>query len=113
MLLLQIPRDVVQVDVLGRQLGSRNLVHSAYKLATKEPFGHLLIDLDPRCSKQLQFCSHLTNDFSVFYIVGNSQKKIELDEQFTTSDYFQTAHQLQSCSSSSRLFISMITLSNF
>ena len=98
MLLLKNPRAVVQVDVLGRQLGSRNLVQSAYKLATKEPFGHLLIDLDPRCSEHLRFCSHLTNDLSIFYIVGNSQKKIELDEQFTTSDYFQTAHQLQTCS---------------
>ena len=48
MLLLKNPRDVVQVNVLGRQLISRNVVQSAYKLATKEPFGHLLIDLDPR-----------------------------------------------------------------
>ena len=106
MLLLKNSRDVVQVDLLGRQLGSRNFVQSAYKLATKEPFGHLLIDLDPRCSEHLRFCSHLTNDLSIFYIVGNSQQKIELDEQFRTSDYFQTAHQLQTCSEALRAYSS-------
>ena len=87
--LLKNPQDVVKFDVLGRQLRSRDLVQSAYKLATEEPFGHLLIYLDTRCSEHLRFYSHLTDDFSIFYIVGISQKKIELDEQFTPSDYFQ------------------------
>ena len=104
MLLPKNPRDVVQVDVLGRQMGSRNLVQSAYKLATKEPFGHLLIDYDPRWSEQLRFCSHLTNDRSIFYILEYSQQKIEIDEQFTTSDYFQTAHQIQTCSEALRAY---------
>ena len=37
--LLKNPQDVVQFDALGRQLRSRDLVQSAYKLATEEPFG--------------------------------------------------------------------------
>ena len=30
-----------------------------YQLATKEPFGHLLIDLDPKISDCLRYCSNI------------------------------------------------------
>ena len=61
MLLEKNPRDTIQNNVPGRQLGNRKLVLLAYRLATKEPFGHLLIDLDPRCSAHLRECSKLTD----------------------------------------------------
>ena len=41
------PRDVEQIRVLGRQIGYRKILLEAYKGGTSEPFGHLLIDLDP------------------------------------------------------------------
>ena len=102
MLLQKNPRDILQIDVLGRQLGNRKLVLSAYKLATKEPFGHLLIDLDPRCSEHLRLCSKLTDPHTIFYCSEISQNKLELDEYFTSSDYFQTAYRLQTCSEALR-----------
>ena len=92
------PRDILQIDALGRQLGNRKLVLSAYKLATKESFGHLLIDLDPRCSELLWLCSKLTDAHTKFYCSEISQIKLELDEYLTSPDYFQTAHRLQTCS---------------
>ena len=97
MLLLKNPRDIIQIDVLGRQLGSRNLLLSAYKTATQEPFGHLLIDLNPRCCEQLRLCSNLTDNFTIFYSSQTLDNKIQLDESFTSSDYFQTAYGLQTC----------------
>ena len=102
MVLQKTPRDILQIDALGRQLGNRKLVLSAYKLATREPFGHLLIDLDPRCSELLRLCSKLTDPHTIFYCSEISQIEIELDEYFTTSDYIQTAYRLQSCSEALR-----------
>lgn len=62
LLLLKNPRDIVQIDYLGRQLGCRSVLLSAYKQATDETFGHLLIDLDPRCSELLRLSSRIHTD---------------------------------------------------
>ena len=102
MLLQKNPRDILQIDALGRQLGNRKLVLSVYRLATKKPFGHLLIDLDSRCSEHLRLCSKLADPHTIFYCSEISQNKLELDEYFTSSDYFQTADRLQTCSEALR-----------
>ena len=40
-----------------------------YQLATKEPFGHLHIDLDQKISDGLQYCSKITEPVSTaFYL---------------------------------------------
>ena len=40
----------------------------AYKLATTEPFGHLMIDLDPKTSQGLRFTSQFIGpDPSIFF----------------------------------------------
>ena len=40
-----------------------------YELATKQPFGHLLIDLDPKTSEALRYCSNnVPPGPSVFYL---------------------------------------------
>ena len=45
------------------------LIKEAYKLATAEPFGHLMIDLDLKTSQGLRFSSQLIGpDPSIFYI---------------------------------------------
>ena len=48
--LFKSPRDVQQLDLLGRQLNVSKFLRSCYELATRDSFGHLLIDLDPRTS---------------------------------------------------------------
>ena len=63
------PRDVQQIAFIGRQLDNTNFLKSSYDLAVKEPFGHLLIDLNPNTSDSLRFCSNIVPPGpSVFYI---------------------------------------------
>ena len=63
------PRDIQQVSFIGRQLDNTNFLKESYELATKEPYGHLLIDLDPNTSEALRFCSNIVPPGpSVFYI---------------------------------------------
>lgn len=86
MLLLRNPRDTYQIDCLGRQLGCREHLLSAYKRATQDQFGHLLIDLDPRLNENLRLSSNITSKTSIFFC-NTSSKVIELDDSFTTLVY--------------------------
>ena len=62
-------RDIQQIEYLGKQLNCLQLIKEAYKLATTEPFGHLMIDLDPKTIQGLRFSSQLIGpDPSIFYI---------------------------------------------
>ena len=36
-----------------------NFLKESYEFATKQPFGHLLIDLDPKTSDFLRYCSNI------------------------------------------------------
>ena len=41
----------------------------AYKKATREPFGHLLIDIDPHIDSKLKFASRCSGtEPSIFYL---------------------------------------------
>ena len=46
-ILFKSPRDIQQLDHLGRQLSAPKFLRQSYGVATKDSFGHLLIDLDP------------------------------------------------------------------
>ena len=62
-------RDIQQIECLGKQLNCLQLIKEAYKLATAEPFGELMIDLDPKTSQGLRFSSQLIGPApSIFYI---------------------------------------------
>lgn len=68
-ILFKSPRDVQQVNYLGRQLSLKNFLNSAYQIAVKDTFGHLLIDLDPKTSDCLRYCSNITPPGpTVFYL---------------------------------------------
>ena len=45
--LFESTRDVQQLDLLGRQLNISTFLRSCYELATRDSFGHLLINLIP------------------------------------------------------------------
>ena len=81
MILFKSPRVVEQTRVLGRQLGDRKLILEAYKRATRKPFGHLLIDLDPQTDQKLKYCSNCSGSQpSVLYISTTQTKEILNDE---------------------------------
>ena len=68
-ILFKSPRDVQQLDLLGRQLNVSKFLRSCYELATRDSFGHRLIDLDPRTSDCLRHCSNITRPGpTVFYL---------------------------------------------
>ena len=68
-ILFKLLRDIQQIEYLGKQMNCLQLIKEAYELATEEPFGHLMIDLDPKTSQGLRFSSQLIGpDPSIFYI---------------------------------------------
>ena len=63
--------DIQQIEYLGKRLNFVQLVKEAYKLATKELFGHLNIDLDPKTIQGLRFSSQIVGpESSTFYVPG-------------------------------------------
>ena len=57
-ILFRSPRDIQQINYVGKQLSNTNFLKDSYDLATKQPFGHLLIDLDPKTTNSLRYCSN-------------------------------------------------------
>ena len=61
--------DIQQIEYLGKQLNCLLLLKDAYKLATAEPYEHLIVDLDHKTCQGLRFESQIIGpDPSVFYI---------------------------------------------
>ena len=68
-ILFKSPRDLQQISLIGRQLNNTQVLKDSYEPATKQPFGHLLIDLDPKTSDVLRYCSNIVPPGpSVFYL---------------------------------------------
>ena len=57
-ILFKSPRDVQQIGLIGRQHKNTQVFKEGYELATKQPPGHLLIDLDSKTSEVLRYCSN-------------------------------------------------------
>ena len=67
---------------------NRLLLLVSYELATKEPFGHLLIDLDPKTSDVLRYCSNIVPPGpSIFYLPSAKAVITSLDDERETSLY--------------------------
>ena len=58
-ILFKLARDVQQIGLIGRQLNNKQFLREIFELATKQPFGHLLIDLDPKTSDALRYSSNI------------------------------------------------------
>ena len=68
-ILLKSPRDIQQISYIGKQLNDTKFLKDSYDLATKQPFGHLLIDLDPKTTDSLRYCSNIVPPGpTVFYL---------------------------------------------
>ena len=69
LILFKSPRDIQQVDYSGRQLNDAKFLRHAYQLATKEDFGHLLIDMDPKTTECLRYSSNIVPPSpNIFYL---------------------------------------------
>ena len=88
-------RDLQQIQHFGRQLNQANFIQDIYQKATSEPYGHLLIDLDPKTSDHLRYCSNITGPGpSIFYIPSAIAKERELTNEHEKRAYTEAlAHQ--------------------
>ena len=81
-ILFKSPRDIQQLDHLGRQLSNTTFLRNCYQLATKDTYGHLLIDMDPRTSDFLRYCSNITPPGpSIFYLPTNQAEVTPLTNE--------------------------------
>ena len=82
--------DIQQIEYLGKQLNCLQLLKDAYKLATAEPYGHLIIDLDIKTSQGLQFASQIIGpDPSIFYIPAQEAVITPITNEKETLAYAQ------------------------
>ena len=65
-----------QIEYLGRQLNKAVFLKECYTDAVAEPHGHLLIDLDPKTSECLRFCSNIVGPGPTIFYLPSSQAKI-------------------------------------
>ena len=75
-------RDIQQVEILGKQLNLVKFLKHCCQLATKEQFGHLLIDLDPKTSDCLRYCSNISEPGpTVFYLTSCRAETTPLNKE--------------------------------
>ena len=75
-ILFKSPRDIQQITYVGKQLNNTNFLKESYELATKQPFGHLLIDLDPKTSDSLRYCSNSVQPGPTIFYLPSSKAVI-------------------------------------
>ena len=86
--LFKSPRDVHQIDYLGKQLDKLVFLRDCYHLATSETFGHLLIDLNPKTSECLRFCSNITPPgVTIFYLPSSKAVTTYLTDEREKQGY--------------------------
>ena len=87
MILFRSRRDLEQIAVPGRRMGDRQLLMKAYKKATREPFGHLLIDLDPHTVSKLKFASKFSGTEPFIFHLSSTQTAEKLEDELSRSLY--------------------------
>ena len=75
-ILFKSPRDIQQITYIGKQLNNTSFLKESYELATKLPFGHLLIDLDPKTSDSLRYCSNIVQPGPTIFYLPSSKAVI-------------------------------------
>ena len=95
MILFKSLRDVQQLDLLRRQFMVSKFLRTCYDLATRDSFFNLLIDLDPRSSDCLRYCSNITRPGpTVFYLPLSKAKTTpianEKDKRIYSAAYVTT-----------------------
>ena len=80
--LFKSPRDLQQIDNFGRQLKKDEFLRDCYNQATSLPYGHLLIDLDPKTSEVLRFSSNIVAPGpTIFHLQSAIAKETELNNE--------------------------------
>ena len=88
-ILFKSPRDVNQISRLSQQLGLGKHLTEWYKKATSKPFGHLMIDLSPRESDKLRYCTDSGTFPTRFYLLPSEARVTTIDDNHTKRIYAQ------------------------
>ena len=81
-ILFKSARDIQQVEFLGKQLNLIKFLKHCYQLETKESFGNFPIDLDPKTSDCLRYCSNITEPGpTVFYLPSDKAETTPLNNE--------------------------------
>ena len=80
------PRDVLQINTFCQQLGIRSQGKEWYQDATSVPYGHLLIDSNPKTVYSLRYCSNSGSVSIKFYLLAGKELKFR-DNEYTICLY--------------------------
>ena len=61
---------------VGKQLNNPIFLKESYEFTAKQPFGHLLIDLDPKTSDSLRYCSNIVQPGPTIFYLPSSKAVI-------------------------------------
>ena len=92
--LFRSPRDMQQIDILGRQLGLRKQLKQWYNDATQEPYGNLIIDLRPSTPDLLRYCSNVTSFPSEIFVPNSRARISEINDKRTFRISARNCNQL-------------------
>ena len=81
--LFKSPRDLQQIDILGRQMGLGKQLKQWYDDATQQPYGHLMIDLRPSTPDLLRYCSNVTSFPSEFFVPNSRARISDINDKRT------------------------------
>ena len=84
--LFKSPRDVLQINTLGQQLGLGSQLKEWYQDAISVPYGHLLIDLTPKTVDSIRYCNNSGSVPTKFYLPAGIETKF-LDDEYTIRLY--------------------------
>ena len=93
--LFKSPRDVQQIDILGRQLGLGKQLKQWYNDARQEPYGHLMIDLRPPTPVLLRYCSNVTSFPSEFFVPNSRARISDINDKRTELLYSEALSESQ------------------
>ena len=79
--LFKSPRDVQQIDVLGKQLGLGNTLWKWYADATSVPYGLLMIDLSPKTNDLLRYSTDVTSFPTSFCLLSSRSRVTQIKDQ--------------------------------
>ena len=75
-ILFKSPRDIPKITYIGKKLNTASFLKENYELATKLPFGHLLIDLDHKTSDLLRYCLKIVQPGPTIFYLPSSKAVI-------------------------------------
>ena len=104
-------RNLQQIDHFGRQLKKVEFLRDCYTQATALPYGHLLIDLDPKTSEVLRFGSKIrAPGTTIFHLPSAIAKETDIDNERERRAYTEALTRQKKQRKTTKSFLASVTL---